>query len=252
MLVAAAVCPSPPILVPVVAAGAARELDDLRQACDRAVAGVLAAGPDLMVLLGTGSLTRSYGSGAVGSLAGFGVDVTVALGPRRAGGPVLPPSLTVGAWLLGRSGWTGDVQGLALASDTASADCATPAADLRALPGRVGLLVLAEGSATRTDKAPGAFHPDAETFDAALADALEAPDPAALAALDERRAAEVWAAGRAPLAVLGHAATGSDWEAQVLHASAPYGVGYLVAAWTARETARVGGAGAFPAGAAGG
>ena len=38
MLLAAAVCPHPPLLVPEVAAGAAHETDDLRDACRRAVA----------------------------------------------------------------------------------------------------------------------------------------------------------------------------------------------------------------------
>jgi hypothetical protein len=38
VLLAAAVCPHPPLLVPAVAAGAAPETDDLRDACRRAVA----------------------------------------------------------------------------------------------------------------------------------------------------------------------------------------------------------------------
>ena len=49
-LVAAAVCPHPPLLVPEVAGAAAPELDDLRAACDVAVARLLAAGlTDLVV-----------------------------------------------------------------------------------------------------------------------------------------------------------------------------------------------------------
>ncbi len=230
-----AVCPCPPLLVPQVAAGAAPELHDLRAACDRAVAAVLDSGPDVVVLLGGGDETVAAGPGDSGSFSGLGVDLTVPLGPRLcAGRPLLPLSLTVGAWLLGRSRWSGDVQGLSVAADTPSADCAEPAAELRALPGRVGLLVLADGTARRTPKAPGAFDPRAEPFDDALADVLRAPDPGALARLDEALATELWVGGRAALATLGHAATGRDWDADLLHAGGPYGVGYLVASWRAR------------------
>lgn len=240
MIVSVAVCPSPPLLVPEVAAGAAAELDGLRAACDQALQRVLAAGVDLVVLLGGGPETLAVGEGDSGSMAGYGVALTVPLGARTCGGaPVLPLSLTVGAWLLARTGWTGPVQGLAVAADTPSADCARPAGELRALPGRVGLVVLADASARRTPKAPGAWHPAAERHDADLAAALAGPDPGALSRLDEGLAAEVWSAGRAPLAVLGHAAAGVAWRAELLHDEAPYGVGYLVAAWTAdREPGR--------------
>ena len=232
MIVSVAVCPSPPLLVPQVAAGAAAELDDLRAACDRAVAALLAAEPDVVVLLGGGEETVAVGAGDSGSLAGFGVDLTVPLGARLCtGSALLPLPLTVGAWLLARSGWTGDVQGLSVAAGASSAACAGPAGELRDMAGRVGLLVLADGSAKRTPRAPGALDPAAEPFDRALAGALAAPDPAALAGLDERRADELWVAGRAAFAVLGHATAGERWQAELLHDAAPYGVAYLVAAW---------------------
>jgi aromatic ring-opening dioxygenase LigB subunit len=48
VLLAAAVCPHPPLLVPEVAAGAAAELDDLRDACRTALA-ALAPHPTLVV-----------------------------------------------------------------------------------------------------------------------------------------------------------------------------------------------------------
>ena len=51
---AVAFCPSPPLLVPELAAGAAGELDPLRAACREAVRRLLAAGPDQVVVIGTG------------------------------------------------------------------------------------------------------------------------------------------------------------------------------------------------------
>ena len=52
---AIAFCPSPPLLVPELAAGAAGELDPLRAACREAVRRLLAAHPDEVVVIGTGS-----------------------------------------------------------------------------------------------------------------------------------------------------------------------------------------------------
>ena len=47
-------CPSPPLLVPELAAGAAAELDPLRAACREAVRRLLATRPDEVVVIGTG------------------------------------------------------------------------------------------------------------------------------------------------------------------------------------------------------
>ena len=105
-LVAAAVCPHPPVLVPEVASGAAPELDDLRAACDRAVAEVLKSGADRILVLGI----RRGGAGVCGTGPRFtgslGVDLVVALDGSAEASAALPLSLTVGAWLLGRAART--------------------------------------------------------------------------------------------------------------------------------------------------
>ncbi|MFW6775808.1 hypothetical protein ACOACO_16105 [Nocardioides sp. CPCC 205120] len=94
------------------------------------------------------------------------------------------------------------------------------------------LLVVANGSATRTEKAPGHLDERAEAFDAAVGTALASADAERLARLDLALGAELWA-DVAPLAALGRhlaavAATGLSWTAQVLHDAAPYGVQYWV------------------------
>ncbi|MGV9211925.1 hypothetical protein ACTFTM_08695 [Micromonospora sp. RB23] len=102
-LVAAAVCPHPPLLVPDVAGAAAGELDDLRSACDLAVGRLLATGPDTVALLGVGPVTGPIRPPATGSLQPWGVDLDVPLVPGQPDrGAVLPLSLTIGAWLLSR------------------------------------------------------------------------------------------------------------------------------------------------------
>src|SRR5688500_13761977 len=70
-------CPHPPLLLPEVAAGAAAELDDLRDACRRAVATLLATVPRRVVVVGAGPEDRRYGADATGSFAPYGVAVTV-------------------------------------------------------------------------------------------------------------------------------------------------------------------------------
>ena len=97
------------------------------------------------------------------------------------------------------------------------------------LPEADSLLVVADGSAKRTAKAPGGFDPRAEGFDTAVVEALRAADAAALAALDEELASELWAQGAAAWRTL--ADVPGPWRGEVLYADAPHGVGYVVATW---------------------
>ncbi|MGW1409861.1 class III extradiol dioxygenase subunit B-like domain-containing protein [Streptomyces sp. NPDC002403] len=237
MLAAAAVCPCPPLLVPEVAAGAAPELDAARDACAEALGVLAAARPDLLIVVGPADLTGRgpHPEGATGTFKGFGVDLGVRLGRDR--GPVaddtLPPSLSVGAWLLARAGWDGaPVEGLGVGEPLETDRCTSAGRDLAARADRVALLVMGDGSACRTLKAPGYLDHRAEAFDAAAARALGAADTGALTALDASLAHELKAAGRAPWQVLAGAAQGAGLAGRLLYENAPYGVGYLVAAWS--------------------
>jgi hypothetical protein len=92
-------------------------------------------------------------------------------------------------------------------------------------------LVIGDGAATHTEKAPGYLDERAGPFDDAVAAALAAADPAALAALDPVLAAELWVAGRATWQVLAGATRDGTWTGELLHSSRPFGVGYHVAVW---------------------
>ncbi len=59
------------------------------------MAELVRAEPDLVVVVGGARATGEYSGSAAGSVAEFGVPVTIGSGP-----PVLPLSLTIGAWLL--------------------------------------------------------------------------------------------------------------------------------------------------------
>lgn len=237
MLVAAAVCPCPPLLVPDVAAGAASELDAARAACTDALGVLAAARPDRLVVVGPAEQSGRgpHPEGTRGSFRGFGVDLDVRLGKDRVAVSerVLPPSLAVAAWLLERTGWSdAPIEGLGVGEPLAAERCIEVGRDIVAQAERVALLVMGDASACRTLKAPGYLDERAAPFDAEVARALGAADVPALKALDADLAYELKASGRAPWQVLAGAAEGADLGGALLYEDAPYGVGYLVATWS--------------------
>jgi hypothetical protein len=254
MLVAAAVCPCPPLLVPDLAAGAAPELDAVRAACMDALGVLAAARPDRLVVVGPAEQSRRgpYPEGARGSFRGFGVDLDVRLGgsggrvlegpagsePAEGSERVLPSSLAVAAWLLRRTDWSdAPVEGLGVGEPLAAERCIQAGEDIvarteSARAERVALLVMGDASACRTLKAPGYLDERAAGFDAEVARALGTADVSALKALDAELAYELKASGRAPWQVLAGAAEGAGLGGALLYEDAPYGVGYVVAAWS--------------------
>ncbi|MFN8159292.1 MAG: hypothetical protein U0R68_17895 [Candidatus Nanopelagicales bacterium] len=239
MITAAAFVPSTPLLVPEAASGAAYELGDVRAAAQQALADALATSPQRVVVLGASS--RMIGTPAphgitthaagTGSLRGFGVALDVPFDPATPSAQPLSLASTIGAWLLARAGWPGER--LAVELDPSSDDAALDACGASLADGvPTVLLVVADGSASRTEKAPASLHPEAEAFDASVAKALGSGDPGALAALDRDLASAVTSAGRPAWRTAAAALQGTAYAAELLADEAPYGVGYLVARWT--------------------
>ncbi|MGL5809566.1 MAG: hypothetical protein ACRCYQ_06460 [Nocardioides sp.] len=92
------------------------------------------------------------------------------------------------------------------------------------------VLVIGNGSACRTEKAPGHFDPRAEAFDDELDRALRTPDLPVLAALDLSLADELWADASA-LRDLGGGLLTPVHRAEMLYDDDPYGVRYWVCRW---------------------
>lgn len=223
MPVAVAFCPCPPLLVPAVAAGSAADLNELRAACDEAVETIIAAHPQRILVVGAGEPAGRWGGESGGSMRPYGVDL-------RCGGveDQLPLPLLVGAYLLDRAGWGGD-----------RAYVAVGGSETLQLQPDEAWLVLADGTATRSDTSPG--QPDARAigFDAAVARALAGGDAAALAGLDLDLAGELWCGGAPAWRVVGGSLSGRDaGDARLLAEQAPYGVAYLVATWLPRGDGR--------------
>ena len=223
-VLAAAFCPHPPLLVPELAGGAAGELDALRAACDEAVEAIAGYGVPVLAL-GPGATTQTYGPEAGGTFRPWGVDVPAG----GQAGPHLPLSLTVGAWLLDRAGVSLDRRRYVAIADTDGAADPAPRSD-----GDEVLLVMADGSSSRTTKAPRGLHEAAEAYDAAVVAALASGDPGGLAAAAEpslSRAVGAGGAGAWRAAV--HLLVGRrPTRSRLLAAEAPYGVGCAVAVWT--------------------
>jgi hypothetical protein len=229
-LIAAAVCPHPVLLVPEVAGEAAPELDDLRAACDEAVRRLLTA--DLLIVVGSGPTTHDYGAAGFGTLAPYGVDLTVGSGSQA-----LPLSLSIGRWLVDRARSSVPIRCQSVAATAARAECLWLGALLARSADRVALLVMGDGSACRDKKAPGHLDVRAGGFDAATARALADADPEALARIDAGLAAELLVAGWAAWQVLAGAAHPGSYDGELLADEAPYGVGYHVASWNLRREA---------------
>ena len=215
MLVAAAVCPHPPLLVPQLGVGLGPEIDTLRAECADVVHRLHAADPDLLFVVGaSGGLVAT-------SFAPWGADVQVDV-PEP-----LPLSVLVGGYLT-----RGRQRSFAVVDPAGgSDDCATLGAELAAVAERVAMLVMGDGSARHDEKAPGYIDPRAPEWDKTVHSALANGDTSALLGLDPQLAEELLCAGRPAWQVL----AGAVGEMAIAHASAslfvPFGVGYHVAHW---------------------
>lgn len=214
------------MLFPEVAQGAAPDLDALRAACDRAVAGLGASGADLLYVVGRGPGERRHGRDAGGDLRDFGADVRV--GPEPG---ALDLAATTGRWLAERSGLSPDGY-LEVPSKTAPERALELGAALAEAGDRVALLVMGDGSARRTEHSPGYVDERAIPYDDAVAEALGKADAAHLAGLDPALSRDLMVAGRPAWQVLSGAAGDRSLTGDLLAYEAPYGVAYFVAAWS--------------------
>jgi aromatic ring-opening dioxygenase LigB subunit len=141
--------------------------------------------------------------------------------------------LAVGGWLLEQTK-VGELPRTyrAVLVDSSPGECVRLGREVAESNERVGLLVMGDGSARRSEHSPVHLHPRAEIFDTTVAKAFQHKDLDVLEALDPDLAGELQAAGRAPWQVLAGALEGTPLSGDLLYEAAPYGVGYLVASFT--------------------
>jgi hypothetical protein len=269
MIVAAAICPSPPLLARELT-GQADILPELRAACAAGVARLLTADPDVVVVAGPAETTGTWDPAGELSLASFAPPPHA--GGHRHGGdqisdnskkcnagrpaavPPLPLALGIGALLLDEAGYLGPRSLQGIAEHEPAASCLALGRDIAASAPRVALLAVGDGTARRSASAPGYLDERAAPFDEAVERAVRDGDLTALASLDPALAAELMAVGRpawqalagalpAPRPATARSAAdhpATDYPAaghpdpgrlrtEILYSDAPLGVAYLVA-----------------------
>src|SRR5690242_15688910 len=138
MIVAAALCPAPPLLIRELT-GAAQVAADLRDACLACVTELVAAAHDLIAVVGAAERTGVWGETAALDLSRYAPGPALMNGRRAGAQAGLPSALGVGAWLLGEAGAHGR-RLLQSIGDEPPARCASLGAELAGRADRVALL----------------------------------------------------------------------------------------------------------------
>ena len=227
VLAAIALTPSAPVLVPELAGAAAAEVVEFHDAAIAAAATL----PDRWIAIGVGPTDLIIGPAARGTFAGYGVDVPVLLSPDAPEEiSELPLCALIAGWLRGQANPAARIEvrvyaadhdvDAALAAGRALRDAINEAAD------PIGVLVVADGSNTLTQSAPGGYDPDAEALQTALDDALATGNAVALTRLPNG------VIGRVAYQVLAGRTEPKPRAAKEFVRGAPYGVGYFLGMWT--------------------
>jgi len=240
VIVRAALCPSPPLLVPELT-GETVVLPELYDACAIAVADLVASAPDVVAVVGPADVTATWDARGCLDLSAY---APAADNSKPAGRAALPLAPGIGALLLDAADYSGPRIFQSVAESSSPDACRELGRDLAAAAPRVALLVMGDGSARRSASAPGYLDERAEPFDASVEQAVRHGDLPALAALDPALARDLLAAGRPAWQALagaltagsGSVAPGSFAPAaythprtEILYSAAPFGVAYLVA-----------------------
>ncbi len=227
MIVRAAVVPHPPLLVPELVGGVDEDVAAVRAAC-LAVATRLTSAASRWVAVGSGP-AGLVGPDAVGTFAGFGVDVRVSLSDTATAevDASMPLPVLIAGWLR-QQVHAESVTMRLVPSNLPPEDCHAVGERLAGTPEPVSLLIVGDGSHRHGDRAPGRPDDRAGPFDDAVHDALAMADAKALQALDPTLAEELGAAGRAPWQVLAGAMGEGRWTADA-QLMVPFGVAYHLA-----------------------
>jgi hypothetical protein len=222
-------------MVPELAATAAEELADLREAV------LVAAGslPPRWIAVGVGAADSVVGPDGAGTFAGYGVDRRVTLSPGATGTPSeLPLCALIAGWVRGQANPEARAEVRVYAADhdvnAALARGRRLRAEIDEAVDPVGVLFVADGAPTLTPPAPGGYEPDSIPAQAVLDDALAAGDAAALTRLPDTivgRVAYQVLAGLTEPGISQSSARPGLRSAEELYRGAPYGVGYFAGVW---------------------
>lgn len=167
---------------------------------------------------------------AVGRLDGS-ARVVVVTGDHGGTADRRPAGLRVADELLTTAGMRSRPEEFVVAAGLPAGECRRRGEALAGREEPVALLVVADGSARRGEKAPGYVDERSLAYDEQFVGAIAGGRPEGLAALDARLAEELLFQGRAALQVAAGAVAGLTPSPQVLWTGDPFGVMYVVADW---------------------
>ncbi|MDP2014217.1 MAG: hypothetical protein Q8L05_08340 [Actinomycetota bacterium] len=226
MIVGAVFIPSSPLLLADVDVEGL--LDDVRAASIELLSEFL---PDARQIIAIGSAdeTAWFDEGGIGTSKGLGGHADFSIG---AGTATLPLALTIAAFVLEAAGADQPILALSVGKQTTSTERGLIAQEVQARAADVPtvLLVVGDGSATRTEKAPGYIQPDALNFDAVVSAALAAADFQTLVEITQEQAERLWCQGLPAWQVAALAGQHLK-QGELALETAPFGVNYLVASW---------------------
>jgi hypothetical protein len=244
VLVAAAICPSPPLLARELT-GADPVVPELRDACQQAVAAMLSSAPGLVAVVGTAAQAQRWDPHGELDLSAFAPPLralrhgAVTHGRQAPPGPPTahrspvarrpPVALGLAGRLLDRAGYRGPRVLYSVSEDLTRDDCRGLGGTLAGMNERVALIAMADGSARRSLKAPGYLDERSEPFDAGVEQVIRSGDLDGLLRVDAGLARELMATGRPVWQVLGGAAQGLHAVVRVHYRDDPFGVFYLAA-----------------------
>lgn len=225
-------CPHPPLLIPGLSgARLPAELLEVDRAARSAIRWLL-EGVDRVSVVGTAPSTQRYAAGQVASTRSFGPEMELLLGRGETTGASdrdVATSLLVAASLL--SDQRPDAAYWAVAEGLSQQEFGSIGAEACSAGGG-RLLLMADGSARRRDRAPGYIDARAVPFDDHVADALATGSASELGDLDSQVAAELLVAGIAPWQIAAAVVGTGEVDAHLDLYSSPYGVGYFIARWS--------------------
>lgn len=199
-------------------AGQVDPVADLRAACLQAVAWL---GPDVTVIADTQGARV-----AEALLAGLDTSASALYSTNEGGSPRALSSTNEGGSASALSS-TGEGCGGALSSTSEGGGAGAPYSTDEA---GAAYLIVANGSACRTEKAPGFLDQRATGFDGTLGAALQTGDRVHLRGFDRALAEELAVGNPAGFAALADLLTGAE-RAVVDYADDPFGVQYWVMRW---------------------
>ncbi|MGW5715220.1 hypothetical protein ACWEVP_03570 [Amycolatopsis sp. NPDC003865] len=225
MIVRAATCPHPPLLLAGVTGAPIPEVEQLRAAGRAAVDDLMAAEPDVLVAVGASRGTKAWSADAPSPRHLFAPGT----GPVSAGEP-LPLSLAVARDF---------TAGVRIPVEFHGVDTALPVGECRGYgrwlaerAGRIALLVMGDGSARRGPRAPGYEDTRALQVDHILGEALHTGKAEPFYNLTPELADELLVGGRVAWQVLAGACEGRTVDSKCRYSDDPFGVWYPVFTWS--------------------